>query len=100
MNKYLLVGFSLLLLSTIAEGLVCNVCRYKLGTVCFRSDEPCQASEGQYCETTEVYMGQMMLYKKNGCGKLAELCDRTEKRDSVFGINFKRSCCNTSLCNI
>ncbi|XP_060617051.1 lymphocyte antigen 6 complex locus protein G6c-like [Anolis sagrei] len=100
MNKYLLLGFSVLLLCATAQSLVCRVCKYKLGTLCFKSDEPCRAKEGQLCETTEVYSDRVLLFKTHGCGKYAELCNRTEERDNAFKVSYKRSCCDADLCNV
>ncbi|XP_042309864.1 lymphocyte antigen 6 complex locus protein G6c-like [Sceloporus undulatus] len=99
MNKYLLLGFSVLLLCATAQALVCRVCKYKVGSVCLRSTEPCRASDGQFCEITRVYSGNLLLAQKHGCGQYAELCNKTEERDSVFKMTYKRTCCNFDLCN-
>ncbi|XP_044281391.1 prostate and testis expressed protein 4-like [Varanus komodoensis] len=100
MNKYFLLGFSALLFCTAVQGLVCRVCHYKVGSLCFRSGEPCRAGAGQYCETTKVYSGELPLYKTHGCGKFAELCNKMERRDSAFRMAYERTCCNTNLCNV
>ncbi|XP_053235388.1 lymphocyte antigen 6 complex locus protein G6c-like [Podarcis raffonei] len=99
MNKYLLLGFSVLIFCSVAQGLMCKVCKFKVGDLCFDSDEPCKADEGQYCETTKVYTGRIKLFTKHGCGKYAELCNKTEQRDNVFDMNYNRTCCNFDLCN-
>uniref|UniRef100_A0A6J0SAH4 Lymphocyte antigen 6 complex locus protein G6c n=1 Tax=Pogona vitticeps TaxID=103695 RepID=A0A6J0SAH4_9SAUR len=98
-SKCLFLGLSLLLFCSVAQGLVCKVCKFKVGTLCFKSDDPCRAKEGQYCETTKVYTGHIMLFTKHGCSKHAELCNKTEQRDNVFDMNYNRTCCNYDLCN-
>ncbi|XP_032997535.1 lymphocyte antigen 6 complex locus protein G6c-like [Lacerta agilis] len=99
MNKCLLLGFSLLLFCTVAEGLVCRVCKYKVGKLCLLTGDPCKASEGQFCETTKVYAGELFLFKRYGCGTYAELCNRTERRENAFNMAYERTCCDTDLCN-
>ncbi|XP_026546050.1 lymphocyte antigen 6 complex locus protein G6c-like [Notechis scutatus] len=99
MNKYLLLGFSVLIFCTVAQGLICNVCKFKVGRVCIRSDDPCRTNEGQQCETTKVYTGRLELFTKHDCSKMTELCNRTEQRDDVFDMTYNRTCCTTDLCN-
>ncbi|KAJ6652725.1 hypothetical protein lerEdw1_010948 [Lerista edwardsae] len=99
MNKWILLSFSVLLFCTVAQGLVCKVCKYKLGNICLASRAPCQAEQGQYCETTDVYAGRFPLFTQYGCGKYSELCNRTEDRDNTWQTRFKRTCCNFDLCN-
>ncbi|XP_008119928.1 lymphocyte antigen 6 complex locus protein G6c [Anolis carolinensis] len=99
MNKCLLLGFSVLVLSTVAQGLVCKVCKFKFGGVCYNSDDPCRAEHGQFCETTKVYSGHIRLFTKYGCTKSAELCNTTERRDNVFDMSYNRTCCDSDLCN-
>ncbi|KAJ6609611.1 hypothetical protein lerEdw1_015239 [Lerista edwardsae] len=85
--------------SLTAQGLVCKVCKFKLGDLCIKSEEPCKAKEGQSCETTHVYTGTLKLFSKHGCSEMPELCNKTEERDNVFGMNYNRTCCNFDLCN-
>ncbi|XP_061475279.1 lymphocyte antigen 6 complex locus protein G6c-like [Rhineura floridana] len=99
MNKCLLLGFTLLLVCTVAEGLVCKVCKYKIGTLCLKTDDPCQASQGQFCESTKVYAGEILLFKRYGCSKYAELCNKTERRENALKMAYERTCCDTDLCN-
>nr|XP_056722950.1 lymphocyte antigen 6 complex locus protein G6c [Euleptes europaea] len=99
MNKFLLLGLAGLLFCTVAQGLVCKVCKFKVGALCFHSADPCVADEGQYCETTRVYSGKIRLFSKHGCTKHTGLCNMTEQRDSVFDMNYNRTCCNFDLCN-
>nr|XP_056701056.1 lymphocyte antigen 6 complex locus protein G6c-like [Euleptes europaea] len=99
MNKFLLLGFSALLFSAVAEGLMCKVCKYRMGSLCWASGDPCLADEGQFCETTRVYAGDFLMYTKYGCGKYAELCNKTENRDNALRTSYRRSCCNVDLCN-
>ncbi|XP_053151023.1 lymphocyte antigen 6 complex locus protein G6c-like [Hemicordylus capensis] len=99
MNKFLLLSFSVLLFCTVAQGLVCKVCKFKVGKLCFASEDPCKADYGQYCESTKVYTGHLMLFSKHGCGKMPELCNKTEQRDNVFDMSYNRTCCNYDLCN-
>ncbi|XP_015276065.1 PREDICTED: lymphocyte antigen 6 complex locus protein G6c-like [Gekko japonicus] len=99
MNKILLLGFSALLFYAVAEGLMCKVCKYRLGSFCFSSHDPCRADEGQYCETTKVYAGDFLMFSRYSCGLYAELCNKTEQRDNPFRTSYHRSCCNSDLCN-
>ncbi|XP_054833818.1 lymphocyte antigen 6 complex locus protein G6c-like [Eublepharis macularius] len=99
MNKFLLVGFFALLFCAVAQGLVCKVCKFKVGSLCFSSDDPCKAEENQLCETTKVYTGRLMLFTRHGCTKHTALCNMTEQRDDVFDMNYNRTCCNHDLCN-
>ncbi|XP_070789517.1 lymphocyte antigen 6 complex locus protein G6c [Pituophis catenifer annectens] len=99
MNKYLLLGFSVLIFCTVGQGLICNVCNFKVGSVCLSSDDPCRTREGQQCETTRVYKGSLKLFTKHDCSKLTELCNKTEQRDDVFDLNYNRTCCTFDLCN-
>ncbi|KAG8127710.1 hypothetical protein E2320_014604, partial [Naja naja] len=61
------------------QGLICHVCKFKVGSVCISSDKPCRTNEGQH--------------------QMTELCNRTEQRDDVFDMNYNRTCCTTDLCN-
>ncbi|XP_061475278.1 lymphocyte antigen 6 complex locus protein G6c-like [Rhineura floridana] len=99
MNKYLLLGFSVLAFCTVAQGLMCKVCKFKVGKLCFKSDEPCQAKEDQQCETTKVYTGSLMLFTKHDCNKVPNLCNKTEQRDDVFDMSYNRTCCSQDFCN-
>ncbi|XP_060094206.1 lymphocyte antigen 6 complex locus protein G6c-like [Heteronotia binoei] len=99
MNRFLLLGFAALLFCTVAQGLICKVCKFKVGYLCFSSDDPCVAEEGQHCETTRVYSGKLMLFTRHGCNKHKELCNLTEQRDNVFDMSYNRTCCNYDLCN-
>ncbi|XP_060094205.1 lymphocyte antigen 6 complex locus protein G6c-like [Heteronotia binoei] len=99
MNKILILGFSALLFYAVAEGLMCRVCKYKFGPWCAMSYDPCEAKEGQYCETTKVYAGDLYMFTKYSCGKYAELCNKTEQRDNIWRTKYDRSCCNSDLCN-
>ncbi|XP_044281392.1 ly-6/neurotoxin-like protein 1 [Varanus komodoensis] len=99
MSKYLLLGFSILIFCTVAQSLVCKVCKFKVGSLCFKDDEPCIAKEGHFCETTKVYTGNLMLFTKHGCTKHTELCNKTEQRDNIFDMSYNRTCCAFDLCN-
>ncbi|XP_048346873.1 lymphocyte antigen 6 complex locus protein G6c-like [Sphaerodactylus townsendi] len=48
---------------------------------------------------TRVYTGKLMLFTKHGCTQHTGLCNLTEQRDSVFDMNYNRTCCNYDLCN-
>ncbi|XP_070592788.1 lymphocyte antigen 6 complex locus protein G6c-like [Erythrolamprus reginae] len=99
MKNFVLLLFSVLLFGTIAQGLVCNVCKFKIGFLCFKSGEPCKPQDGQLCEVTEVYAAGLLLFKRFGCGEYRELCGRSERRDTPFRRTYKRMCCTTDLCN-
>ncbi|XP_058024214.1 lymphocyte antigen 6 complex locus protein G6c-like [Ahaetulla prasina] len=99
MNKYLLLSFSVLIFCAVGHCLICNVCKFKVGSVCINSDDPCRAKEGQQCETTKVYTGSLKLFTKQDCSKMTELCNKTEQRDDVFDMHYNRTCCTFDLCN-
>ncbi|XP_039211305.1 lymphocyte antigen 6 complex locus protein G6c-like [Crotalus tigris] len=99
MKNFVLLVFSVLLFCTVAQGLVCNVCDVKLGYWCVISGEPCRPEEGQLCEVTEVYLAGFQFFKKYGCGEHRELCGKSEERDTPFKRTYKRTCCDTDLCN-
>ncbi|XP_066469509.1 lymphocyte antigen 6 complex locus protein G6c [Tiliqua scincoides] len=98
MNKILL-GFSVLLFCAAAQGLVCNVCKFKMGKLCLNTEEPCKAKPGEFCETTRVYSGTLNLFTKYGCSSMPELCNKTEQRDNIFDVSYNRTCCSNDLCN-
>ncbi|XP_077187378.1 lymphocyte antigen 6 complex locus protein G6c-like [Paroedura picta] len=100
MNKFLLLGFAALFFCTVAQGLLCKVCSFKVGALCFSSDKPCIAKEGQHCENTEVYSGKLMFFTRQDCNHHRELCNMTEQRDNIFDVSYNRTCCNhEDFCN-
>ncbi|XP_074873819.1 lymphocyte antigen 6 complex locus protein G6c [Carettochelys insculpta] len=99
MSRVLLLPLALLLLWAQAEALICRVCKFKVGAMCFRSEQPCRANPDEYCDTTKAYLGQLPLFSKFGCSRRREHCNVTEKKDDIFEISYNRTCCETDLCN-
>ncbi|KYO19145.1 lymphocyte antigen 6 complex locus protein G6c [Alligator mississippiensis] len=100
MRRVLLLGVSLLLSLTLAQGLVCNVCKFKVGSLCFHRKDPCLVMDGQ-CEVIKAYIGHVKLFSKSGCTTNESMaqCNRTQQHDSIFDINYNRTCCPHDLCN-
>ncbi|XP_024061873.2 lymphocyte antigen 6 complex locus protein G6c [Terrapene carolina triunguis] len=99
MSKVLLLGLSLLLCCALAHGLICRVCEFQVGKLCFHSRSPCKAQGQQVCETTKAYIGKVPLFSKYGCSRTRETCNMTEQKDAVFEVSYNRTCCETDLCN-
>ncbi|XP_067406899.1 lymphocyte antigen 6 complex locus protein G6c isoform X2 [Emydura macquarii macquarii] len=99
MGKAPLLALSLLLLCGPAEGLVCKVCKFKVGALCFHSGQPCVAEKNQVCDTTKAYIGKVPLFSKYGCSSNLDTCNKTELKDSSFDVSYNRTCCTMDLCN-
>ncbi|CAM4655259.1 unnamed protein product [Lepidochelys olivacea] len=99
MSKVLLLGLSLLLCGALAQGLICRVCKFQVGALCFHSCSPCTPEKDQVCETTKAYIGKVLLFSKYGCSRTREICNMTEQKDTIFEVSYNRTCCETNLCN-
>ncbi|XP_025049844.1 lymphocyte antigen 6B isoform X2 [Alligator sinensis] len=84
----------------LAQGLVCNVCKFKVGSLCFHRKDPCTVMDGQ-CEVIKAYIENVKLFSKSGCTTNESMahCNRTQQHDSIFDINYNRTCCPHDLCN-
>ncbi|XP_075774409.1 lymphocyte antigen 6 complex locus protein G6c [Pelodiscus sinensis] len=99
MHHVVFLGLTLLLLCSQAAGLMCRVCKFQVGVLCFHPKDPCEADFGQSCETTKAYIGKVPLFSKYGCNKRTKSCNVTEVKDDVFDVSYNRTCCETNLCN-
>ncbi|XP_044838515.1 lymphocyte antigen 6 complex locus protein G6c-like isoform X1 [Mauremys mutica] len=99
MSNVLLRAVSLLLCCALAHGLICRVCEFQVGRLCFHSRSPCTAQGQQVCETTKAYIGKVPLFSKYGCSRTHETCNMTEQKDAVFEVSYNRTCCESDLCN-
>ncbi|EMP25751.1 hypothetical protein UY3_17167 [Chelonia mydas] len=88
MSKVLLLGLSLLLCGALAQGLICRVCKFQVGALCFHSRSPCTPEKGQVCETTKAYIGKVLLFSKYGCSQTRQICNMTEQKDAIFEDEF------------
>uniref|UniRef100_A0A8C0GBI9 UPAR/Ly6 domain-containing protein n=1 Tax=Chelonoidis abingdonii TaxID=106734 RepID=A0A8C0GBI9_CHEAB len=70
--------------------LVCRVCKFQVGSLCFHSRSPCTAQGQQVCETTKAYIGESKGPPQPGAGAPLNLGG---------GVSYNRTCCETDLCN-